>query len=84
MRKDAPYRRAEFARRQRLTIADCETWVVSKEDLILSKLCWGCDSRSDYQGRDIRNLIETGCDRAYVMKWGAELGVLDYLAEIER
>ena len=26
----------------------------------------------------------TGCDRAYVLKWAAELGVLDYLADIEK
>ena len=84
MRKSAQYRREEFARRQRLTIAGVETWIVSKEDLILSKLCWGRESRSEYQARDVRNLLQTGCDRAYVMKWAAELDVLDYFADIER
>lgn len=84
IRKDAPFRRAEFARRQRLRIAGFDTWVVSKEDLILSKLAWGRDSRSEYQGRDIRNLLATGCDREYVEKWAAELGVLEYLAQSER
>ena len=84
VRKNAPYRREEFARRQRLTIGNTETWVVSKEDLILSKLCWGRESRSEYQARDIRNLLLTGCDRAYVSKWAAELGVQDYLADIEK
>ncbi len=84
VRKSAPYRLVEFERRQRLSIGGFETWVVSKEDLILSKLCWGRDSRSEYQARDIRNLLATGCDRAYVEKWAAELGVSDYLADIER
>lgn len=84
VRKSGEFRALEFARRQRLTIADCETWVVSKEDLILSKLCWGHASRSDYQARDIKNLLTTGCDHAYVLKWAAELGVLDYLATIEK
>jgi hypothetical protein len=84
VRKNGAFRATEFARRQRLTIAGCETWVVSKEDLILSKLCWGNDSRSDYQARDIRNLLSTGCDRTYLLKWAAELGVLDYLATIEK
>src|SRR5215207_8082238 len=45
VRKNAPFRLNEFARRQRLRIAGFDTWVVSKEDLILSKLCWGFDSR---------------------------------------
>lgn len=84
VRKNAPFRLAEFARRQRLRIAGFDTWVVSKEDLILSKLCWGFDSRSEYQARDIRNLLATGCDRAYVEKWAAELAVSEYLAEIEK
>ena len=84
VRKNAPYRREEFARRQRQVIGEMETWVVSKEDLILSKLCWGRESRSEYQARDIRNLLLTGCDRAYVSKWAAELGVQDYLADIEK
>ena len=84
VRKSAPYRLEEFARRQRLTIGDTETWVVSKEDLILSKLCWGRESRSEYQARDVRNLLQTGCDRDYVTKWAAELGVQDYLACIEK
>ena len=84
VRKNAPFRLAEFARRQRLVIGDFETWVVSKEDLILSKLCWGNESRSEYQARDIRNLLRTGCDRDYVMKWAAELNVFEYLSNIER
>ncbi len=84
VRKTGEFRATEFARRQRLIVGDCETWVVSKEDLILSKLCWGNDSRSEYQARDIRNLLATGCDRAYVLKWAADLGVLDYLAAIEK
>ena len=84
VRKNAPFRREEFARRQRLIVGDIETWVVSREDLILSKLCWGLDSRSEYQARDIRNLLQTGCDHAYLTKWAAELGVEDYLADIEQ
>ncbi len=84
VRKDTPYRREEFGRRCRIAIAGFETWVVSKEDLILSKLCWGRDSLSEYQARDIHNLLATGCDRAFVEKWAAELGVRDYLAAIEK
>lgn len=83
VRKSAPFRIAEFARRQRLMIAGSETWVVSKEDLILSKLCWGNASRSEYQARDIKNLLATVYDRDYLLKWAGELGVLDYLAAIE-
>ncbi len=84
VRKDAPYRLMEFNRRRRERIGECETWVVSKEDLILSKLCWGNDSKSEYQARDIRNLLATGYDDEYVTKWAADLGVTEYLRSIEQ
>ena len=38
VRKNTPYRRAEFERRQRITIEDFSTWIASKEDLIIFKL----------------------------------------------
>lgn len=82
VQKSTPYRKEEFARRKRLSVGGHETWVVSKEDLILSKLCWGNSSRSEYQARDIANLLRTGCDLPYVRKWAEELGVTDYLEEI--
>ena len=33
VRKSSPYRRAEFERRQRITIENFSTWITSKEDL---------------------------------------------------
>ena len=66
VRKPTEYRLHEFNRRQRIKIQDFETWIVSKEDLILSKLFWAKDSRSELQLRDVRNLVSTGCDRAYI------------------
>lgn len=84
VRKHTPYRALEFTRRQRLQIGGCETWVVSKEDLILSKLCWGNDSKSEFQARDIRNLLVTGYDHDYVTKWAANLDVAEYLTSIQK
>lgn len=75
VRKGIAYRQSEFARRARIRIEDFETWIVSKEDLILSKLYWARDSRSELQMRDVKNLILTGCDRAYIEQWTHELGV---------
>ena len=46
VRKQNEYRLTEFNRRQRIKIENFETWIVSKEDLILSKLYWAKDSRS--------------------------------------
>ena len=82
IRKPTDYRLREFDRRQRIRIEDFETWIVSKEDLILSKLFWAKDSRSELQMRDVRNLVSTGCDRDYIQRWTQELGVADLWKEM--
>ncbi len=83
VRKDSDYRLAEFARRQRITIEDFSTWIVSKEDLIISKLDWARDSRSGQQFGDIRNLISTGCDTAYIQHWTDILGLSSLWQELQ-
>ena len=82
IRKETKYRLHEFARRQRVRIRDFETWIVSKEDLIISKLAWAEDSHSERQLNDVKNLIATGCDRTYIKHWTAELGLTKLYEEI--
>lgn len=81
VRKREDYRLHEFARRVRVRVklADFELWVVSKEDLILSKLEWAQESRSERQLADVENLIATGCDEAHLRKWSAALNLTDML-----
>ena len=50
--QDSPYRQAEFARRKPIELAGVPTWIVSREDLILSKLVWAGDAHSELQMRD--------------------------------
>ena len=52
MRKESEYRQVEFARRQPVELNRMQTWIVSREDLILSKLLWAQDSDSELQRRD--------------------------------
>jgi hypothetical protein len=80
IRKRSEYRRVEFERRQRISILDFTTFIVSKEDLIISKLFWAKDSHSEIQLGDVKNLIATGYDAAYLQRWTRELG-LDNLFE---
>lgn len=82
VRKQSEYRLTEFNRRQRIKIENFETWIVSKEDLILSKLYWAKDSRSETQLGDVKNLISTGCDRDYIERWTPELGVASLWQEV--
>jgi len=54
------------------------------EDLILSKLYWLKDSRSEMQFRDIRTLIENlpMLDWTYLQNWSQDLGILSLLEEV--
>ncbi len=47
VRKDTAYRRREFERRKRVQMPGFEAWIVSREDLILSKLAWAKESLDD-------------------------------------
>jgi len=83
VRKQTEYRLNEFNRRQRIKIQDFETWIVSKEDLILSKLFWAKDSHSELQLRDVKNLVSTDCDRDYIERWTAELDLAKLWEEVK-
>jgi predicted nucleotidyltransferase len=84
IRKDEPYRRLEFERRKRLEIDGMAVWVVSPEDLILSKLSWARDSESAQQVRDVRALLESGLtiDGEYLDTWARTLSVDTTLADL--
>lgn len=75
IRKAAEYRQVEFARRKEVNFAGVKTWIVSREDLILSKLVWSKDSGSELQQRDVRALMDDSVDRAYVEQWARRLGI---------
>lgn len=78
LRKDTRYRRVEFERRQRVHLRSAEVCVVCKEDLIISKIAWARDSRSDVQKRDVRNLLATGYDEDYLEHWLKELNLYQF------
>ncbi len=82
IRKHEEYRQHEFARRVRMRVEGFDVWVVSKEDLILSKLHWAAGSASERQLADVENLIATGCDEAYIRQWSAALNLTDMLTRV--
>src|SRR4029434_5270670 len=73
IRKSSEYRKTEFERRQKISILDFTTFIVSKEDLIISKLSWAKDSHSEIQLGDVRNLLGTGYDAEYLARWTRKL-----------
>jgi len=81
IRKDHRYRIVEFERRKQITIGDFSTYIVSKEDLIISKLVWAKESRSEVQLKDIKNLMSTGFDKAYLQNWVQKLDLASIFKE---
>jgi hypothetical protein len=77
VRKNSTYRELEFKRRRRADIAGVSVWVVSPEDLILSKLDWAKDSLSDMQLKDVSLLLKgvKSLDHTYLNEWIGKLGL---------
>ena len=84
VRKSTSFRLEEFGRRRRVDIDGQPMWMVSAEDLVLSKLLWAKDSRSELQLRDVRHIVagQPGLDWAYVERWADALDVRELLREV--
>ncbi|TAJ10789.1 MAG: hypothetical protein EPO61_00465 [Nitrospirae bacterium] len=84
VRKETDYRREEFARRRAVAIAGRQVFIVSPEDLILSKLDWAKESRSQVQLDDVRNLLRSvqGLDTTYLTRWADRLGLSSLYREV--
>lgn len=81
IRKDRPFSREEFDRRQQVNLGFASpVTVVTPEDAILSKLEWARSSGdSERQVRDAAGVValNPALDRAYIEKWAPALGVGD-------
>ena len=57
---------------------------MSPEDLILSKLDWAKESRSQMQLDDVRNLLRSvqGLDTEYLNRWADRLGLTALYQEV--
>jgi hypothetical protein len=80
--KSDAYHQEEFKRRQQVSLGDFQLSIVSREDLILSKLNWAKKSRSEMQLRDVRNLLSPDCDVVYLHSQAPKLGVEELLREV--
>jgi hypothetical protein len=87
IRKDRPFSREEFDRRQHVDIGfGRQLAMVTPEDAILSKLEWAKRTDSERQLRDAAAIVEMnpGLDRAYVARWADDLGVSDLWEAVSR
>lgn len=79
IRRDRPFSREEFSRRQPADLLGTSGCVTTAEDLVLVKLEWAAASGSDRQISDVAGIvaIANNLDIAYIDRWAAELGVAD-------
>ena len=81
VRRDRPFSRMEFARRERAMVAGVPVFVATAEDSVLSKLEWARAGGSDRQLDDAANVLRVrqNLDHSYLREWAGTLGVLDLL-----
>lgn len=85
-RPDNPYQVSKFDRRRRVKLMGIDLWILSPEDVILSKLDWAKDSGSDLQFRDVFGVIKVQWDKLdwdYLRHWAKELNVEKNLESIK-
>jgi len=75
IRKDSDYRKKEFDRKKQFKFGDDYIYIVSIEDLIISKLIWSKDSHSGMQLDDVKNLLKEKIDLKYIKEWSVKLEI---------
>ena len=77
------FERSRLDRRIASEVLGIQSWIATPEDVILSKLRWRLESRSEVQWRDCVEIAATQqLDRDYLDRWAPQLRVVDDLAEL--
>jgi len=81
LRKNKPYDRHAFLRRQKVPFTDVyDAFSSSAEDIVLSKLRAYREGESQKHLTDVRSMLAVSgetIDRGYIEQWATEIGVLD-------
>lgn len=68
--KNEPFRKTEFRRRIKIDFFGMPVFIVTPEDLLISKLIWIQEIQSSVQMEDIKNLAEVNnLDWPYIYQW---------------
>ena len=72
--KDEPFRQLEFSRRKKMKLMDMDIYIVTAEDLLISKLIWIQNLQSNIQKEDIKLLSKArDLDWNYINNWVKDL-----------
>lgn len=73
------YETEKFRRRKRVLFEGIPVWMITAEDLILSKIQWIQQVFSEKQAQDIRALLQTpDLDLSYLQSWKTQLNLNSY------
>ncbi|MCY7349315.1 MAG: hypothetical protein LH606_01430 [Cytophagaceae bacterium] len=76
VRKNTLYETVKFNRRQKIALGEQLVWVISPEDLVLSKLQWVQQLQSERQLDDIAKLLKASAlDLGYLQEWTQKLNL---------
>jgi len=76
VRKNTEYRKFEFQRRLKTKVTDFDVWIVSPEDLTISKIEWIQQLQSEKQINDIENLLaKPEINKEYIKEWCKKLNL---------
>ena len=79
VRKDTEYRITEVQRKSKIKYKEFEMWIVSPEDLIISKISWIQTYTSEKQMEDIKSLLLLEeLDYDYIKKWCKKLNLVTF------
>ena len=80
---DDEFERVRLDRRVPADVVGVASWVATAEDVILAKLRWRLESRSEVQWRDCVEIAAVNdLDRDHLWRWAGPLGVADDLADL--
>lgn len=79
VRKKDRYEQVKFSNRRRVNMHGTDVWIISPEDLVLSKMQWIQQLESERQKDDIRQLLRMGDLKFdYIKSWAAFLNLTTY------
>jgi hypothetical protein len=80
---DDAFSHSRLARVVRADVLGVPTWVATAEDVVLAKLRWRLESRSEVQWRDCVEIAAVHpLDEQYLRRWAGALGVEADLHEL--
>lgn len=84
IKKTSDFQKAAFENRRKTDFYGREIWIITVEDLIISKLLWAKESGSEKQMTDVRNLIQSGVKVDYLKEWTQKLDIDDLFEECRK